>query len=119
MKKVAFVALTAFALMHGGISLAADKAEATLSAPLSQPRKVIIDGRLWSCEGEKCTAGPQGKNQPISRECSRAAKFLGQIVAYRQGNRELDTIGLAACNGAAATARAPAGASADVAARTR
>ena len=109
MKKVAFVALAAFALMQGGLSMAADKAEATLAAAVSEPRKVIIDGRLWSCEGEKCTAGSQGKNQPIGRECARAAKVLGPIVAYRQGGKELNSAGIAACNASTETARAASG----------
>ena len=112
MKSFAYGAFTAIVLAGAGLSagaFAADKAEARLAAAVSAPRKVIIDGRLWSCEGEKCTAGSQGKNQPITRECARAAKVLGPVVAYRQGERSLDEAGIMACNGGVETARTASG----------
>ena len=112
MKRLTCAAFAAVFLTGTGLSvgaLAADKAEARLAAAVSEPLKVIIDGRLWSCEGEKCTSGSQGKNQPITRECARAAKVLGPVVSYRQGERRLDDAGIAACNGGAETARTASG----------
>ena len=116
MKKVAFLVFAASVLVVP-LGIAAERAEATLAAPVSESRKVIIDGRLWSCEGDKCTAGSQGRDQPIRRECARAAKVLGPIVAYRQGARSLDAAGLAACNASQEAARAAPGF--DVAATVR
>ncbi len=120
MTQIKFGALAALVLMTASVSapvLAADKAEARLAAAVSAPRKVIIDGRLWSCEGEKCTAGSQGKNQPIGRECSRAAKVLGPIVAYTQGEKTLGAAEITACNGGVETARTASGS--DAAARSK
>ena len=117
MRNVAFVAVLVMALGAGASATAGERAEAILFAPLAKPQKTIIDGRLWTCEAEKCTSGLQGKNQPISRECVRTAKVLGPVVSYRRGSRTLDASELAACNTAQDMARAASGA--DAAARTR
>ena len=98
--------------MLPGASFAAERAQARLAAQVAQERQVIVDGRLWSCEGDKCTAGSQGRSQPIGRECARAAKVLGPIIEYRQGARVLDASGITACNAASETARAATGADA-------
>ena len=106
MNKYAFVALSVAVLGATSVpAVAADPAQARLTAPVSQARQVIIDGRLWKCRGEKCTTGSQGKNQPILRECIRAAKVLGPIVEYRQGTRILNDKGLAQCNSRVEQAR--------------
>lgn len=78
---------------------AADRAEARLAAQVAEARQVIIDGRLWSCAGDKCTAGPQGRSQPIGRACARVAKVVGPVIEYRQGDKALGAAGIAACNG--------------------
>ena len=108
MRTFAYGALGAIVLASSGFSVAAyaaDPAAARLQAAVSAPRKVIIDGRLWSCEGEKCTSGSQGRNQPIARECVRVAKALGPVAEYRQGANVLDAAALVACNVHIETAR--------------
>lgn len=77
---------------------AAKGVEARLAAPVSEPRKFIVDGRVWSCEDDICRGGTQGANQSIKRECTRAAKVLGPIVAYRNGDKTLSAEEIAACN---------------------
>lgn len=90
----------ALSLMGGSAALAADSkgAEAKLAAPLAAPVRVIVDGRLWSCEGDVCKGSGQGASQPLRRECARVAKVVGPVAAYRNGERSLDAAGLAACN---------------------
>ena len=106
MKRYVFVALAVAVLGAAGVpAVAADPAQARLSAPVSEAREVIVDGRLWKCRGEKCTTGSQGKNQPMLRECIRAAKVLGPIMEYRQGTRMLNAKGLAQCNSPVEQAR--------------
>jgi hypothetical protein len=114
-------------LQHGMIALlllgaagstgAAERSEARLAAPVSEARKVIVDGRLWSCTDDRCMAGSQGRSQPIGRECLRVAKVVGPIIEYRQGDKALDAAGIAACNGVRETARTAS--STDAAATTR
>lgn len=116
MRNVAFVAVLMTSLGAGAVANAGERAQATLSSPIANSRKAIIDGRLWTCEAEKCTSGSQGKNQPIARECVRTAKVLGPIVSYRRGERSLDAAELAACNAPQEAARAATGS--EVAART-
>ena len=83
-----------------GPAVSAERAEARLASPVAESRQVIIDGRLWSCMGDRCVAGSQGRSQPIGRECLRVAKIIGPIIEYRQGDRTLSPAGVAACNGA-------------------
>ena len=101
MKRLGF-GILAIAAVAGacvaGTAIAAERTEAILAAPVSEPRQVIVDGKLWSCEGNKCTSGNQGKSQPIGRECARAAKTLGPIVAYTRGERALNADEIKACN---------------------
>ena len=80
-------------------AFAANGVEARLAAPVSKPREVIIDGRIWSCEGDVCRGGSRGANQSLKRECLRAAKVLGPVVGYRNGDKTLSAEEVAACNG--------------------
>lgn len=119
MRSLVFVALSVAVLGAGGVpAMAADPAQARLAAPVSEAREVIVDGRLWKCRGQKCTAGSQGKNQPIARECARVARVIGPVTEYRQGTRILNEKGVAQCN-AQATELAKTGAGADAVAQTR
>lgn len=99
MRKVLF-GLVALSLMGGTASWAAQAktAEARLVAPLAAPVRVIVDGRLWTCEADVCKGSGQGASQPLRRECARVAKAVGPIAAYRNGERSLDAAGVAACN---------------------
>jgi hypothetical protein len=109
MTNVKYGVLALAVLGAAGVSVsapAAERAEARLAAQVSEARQVIIDGRLWSCAGDKCTAGSQGRSQPIGRECARVAKVVGPVVEYRQGEKVLGAAGIVACNGDREVARA-------------
>jgi hypothetical protein len=75
------------------------KVEAKLAAPVSEPRKVVVDGRLWVCQADACkaTAG-QGFSQTLKKECAHVVKALGPIVAYSNRGRALSEADIAACN---------------------
>jgi hypothetical protein len=105
MKRVVF-ALTAACLMAGAAPQLAWAdlilpAQAKLAAPVTEARKVVIDGRIWRCEADTCKAGEQGTDQPAQRECGKLAKSVGQIVSYTSGTRTIPEDQLAACNAAA------------------
>lgn len=80
-------------------AFAAAKIEAKLAAPVEKPRQVIVDGQIWRCTGDVCTSPGGGQSQSVKRECARAAKVLGEVVAYRNGKTELAEADIAACNG--------------------
>lgn len=74
------------------------KAEARLASPVTEPKKVVFDARVWSCAADLCVADGGGYDQPVKRECARATKALGPVVSYRRGDRNLDEAELADCN---------------------
>lgn len=102
MRKIAVVGILG-AMLLASPALAQPKAyvEAKLAAPLSEPKKLIIDGRLWRCKEDVCLGQEQGDSQSIKRECARVVKAVGPLVAYRNGQRELSAEDVAACNGGA------------------
>lgn len=104
MRNLTYTASLAAAAICGlvGLSpasaLAAERAEAQLAAPLPAPVEKIVDGRVWRCEGSTCIGGGGfAKSQPITRECSRAAKALGQFVSFKRGDRALDAGQMKSC----------------------
>ena len=82
--------------------LVAGEASAASSASLQTggpgPRLVVLDGRVWRCDGGDCAAAGQGRSQGLIRECARVARRLGPLVAYRRDGVTLDPTGLARCN---------------------
>lgn len=88
----------ALAALAGLAFAAGQMTEATLATPVSAHREVIVDGKLWICETNKCTSGNKGISQPLARECARAARVLGPIVAYRRGDQTLTDAQIAVCN---------------------
>lgn len=69
---------------------------ATLAAPLDAPRKEIIDGLMWRCEGETCTAPANGSRTVIT--CQRVATEFGPIAAFESPKGDLTAEELARCN---------------------
>lgn len=76
-------------------------AAATLAAP-GEARRVILDGRSWSCGPDgACAARGSGASQPALRECRRFVARFGMVTRYERGGVALTEAELAQCNAAA------------------
>jgi hypothetical protein len=53
---------------------------ASLAAPLAQPRQQILNGVLWKCAGERCTAPADGSRAVVS--CQRVARTFGTVASF-------------------------------------
>ena len=58
--------------------------------------EVIIDGRVWSCSGNACTA--RGDDARPAVACRKLARKLGPVSRFVTPQSELDAAGLASCN---------------------
>ena len=83
-------------LLMAGSGLAASTT--TLEAARTSDRPVVLDGRVWRCDGLVCTATGKGRSQGLIRECTRVARKLGPLIAYRRDGVTLDRAGLDRCN---------------------
>ena len=81
---------------------AALDAAATLASP-GEARRVVLDGRSWSCDpGGACVARGAGASQPVLRECRRFVARFGAVTRYERDGVALNADELARCNLAAA-----------------
>ena len=69
---------------------------AEFSAPQDGAGEVVIDGRLWSCSGNACTALGDDARPAIA--CRKLARKLGPVSRFVTARTELDAAGLATCN---------------------
>ncbi|MBS0254283.1 MAG: hypothetical protein JSS36_03485 [Proteobacteria bacterium] len=69
---------------------------ATLKAPLAAPRQAIIDGQMWNCTGDTCTAPDEG--QRAAAICGQVARKFGELTHFVASNKELTADKLARCN---------------------
>jgi len=69
---------------------------ATLVQPLDAPRKEIINGQMWRCDGETCTAPASGSRAVVT--CQRVATQFGPVAAFASPQGELSAEELARCN---------------------
>jgi hypothetical protein len=53
---------------------------AALAAPLAEPRREIINGVVWRCEGARCTAADDGSRPLVV--CRRVAKTFGAVASF-------------------------------------
>ena len=79
--------------------------EAVLAAPLTKPKMVVVDGKVWTCRGAACTSRNAGLDQTARRECVRLGRRLGRFAAYVRNGIALDAAQLAACNRARPASR--------------
>ena len=76
-------------------------AAATLAAP-GEARRVVLDGRSWSCGPDgACAARGPGASQPVLRECRRFVARFGAVTRYERDGTALTGAELARCNAAA------------------
>lgn len=95
-----FALLAGFALA-GAAGHAAPRAGAvvaTLAAPLETPRQEIMDGVMWKCAGDRCSAPAQGSRPLVV--CQRVAKQFGTVSGFVSPRGELSAEELTRCNGA-------------------
>ena len=67
-----------------------------LATPLAEPRQEIVDGALWRCAGEQCTAPAQGDRAVAT--CGRVARKIGPVSRFASPQGDLTAEELARCN---------------------
>lgn len=95
---VSFI-LAGTAVIPASAAPRADVYVASLAAPLAQPREDIIDGVLWKCAGDRCSAPAKGSRPVLV--CGRVARKFGEVSRFTSPQGELSTEELARCNGTA------------------
>lgn len=71
----------------------------SLATPLPAARREIIDGTIWRCEGDRCSAPADGARPAAI--CGKVARRFGQVTRFASPQGELGADQLARCNGAA------------------
>lgn len=70
---------------------------ASLVAPLEAPKRQILDGAVWRCEGSTCSAPADGGRAVLV--CNRVAKTFGEVARFETPRGELTAEDLTRCNG--------------------
>ena len=70
---------------------------AALTAPLAEPREDIIDGALWKCTGDRCSAPAKGSRPVVV--CERVSRKFGTVARFTSPQGELSAEDLVRCNG--------------------
>ncbi len=82
-------------------SLAAPKAgafSATLAVALPAPRREIINGVMWRCEGNQCAAPADGARAQSA--CAAVVRKFGTVANFTAPQGALAEAELARCNAA-------------------
>jgi hypothetical protein len=95
-------AALALAAVLAGQSIPAEAAPAgaypaVLTAPLAAPRREIVDGAIWRCEGDRCSAPADGER--AQSVCAKVARRFGPITSFAAPQGALSAEQLARCNG--------------------
>ncbi len=69
---------------------------AALASPLESARQEIMDGVMWKCAGERCSAPAEGSRPLLA--CGRVAKKFGPVAHFTSPQGELSMEDLARCN---------------------
>ncbi len=93
-------ALASFAVTASPAQAAAPRSgyAASLASPVSSPRREIVGGVLWKCEGDRCSAAGQGSRPVLV--CERVARKFGAVARFTAPEGELSTEDISRCNGA-------------------
>jgi hypothetical protein len=73
--------------------------EATLTSPLGEARREILDGTLWRCQQDRCAA-PHDGGRALAM-CGKVARKFGSVARFASPKGELASEDLAKCNAAA------------------
>lgn len=85
-----------FALAPAHASVGNGYYRATLTSPLTEPRREILSGVVWHCEGTECAGTKSGSRAVIV--CGRLAGKFGEVASFSYGRDTLDADQLADCN---------------------
>lgn len=69
---------------------------AELAAPLDAPRKEVLNGVVWRCEGASCIAPKASARAEIV--CGKLARKVGPVASFAHGEDALDEAALSRCN---------------------
>jgi hypothetical protein len=72
--------------------------DVTLAKPVETPRREIVNGAMWRCEGAQCTAEANGER--ALSVCGKVARQFGEVARFEGPQGELDGEALARCNAA-------------------
>ncbi len=71
---------------------------AALVTPLAAPRREILNGAVWRCAGDKCSAPADGSRAVTV--CGHVARKFGPVARFTTPLGDLGAEELARCNGA-------------------
>ncbi len=71
---------------------------AVLATPLTAPRREIVDGAIWRCDGDRCTAPADGAR--AQTVCAKVARKFGPLTSFATPQGALSAEQLTRCNGA-------------------
>jgi hypothetical protein len=91
--------LASFAITTAPVQAAQRGAyEVTLANTLDAPRRGIVSGTMWRCEGARCAAPANGE-RAVSL-CGKVASQFGEVSRFAGPQGELGSDDLARCNAA-------------------
>lgn len=97
--RVFMLAAVAALAMAGSAAAAGQGGSLGLKTPFAKD-KLILDGAIWKCEANACTAA-KVKAVPAARACRQLAGKLGELTAFSYRGEDFSAEALAACNTAA------------------
>ena len=92
------------------LMLLAGAAPAYAEAPLgavsfaegvTAPEKVVVNERLWRCDGARCSGPGETRGVAMMRACKSLARDVGPIASFKVGVAALEADAIAQCNGGA------------------
>lgn len=69
---------------------------AALAIPMARPTQEIVNGVLWRCAGERCSAQADG-SRPILA-CQRAVRAFGTVTRFSTPAGDMSAEDLSRCN---------------------
>jgi hypothetical protein len=67
-----------------------------LTAPLAAAKREIIDGAIWRCQADQCSAPANGER--LLSLCSTVSRKFGQVASFTAPQGALSAEDLSRCN---------------------